>query len=355
MTKILTARPKLVLTMTENDQMTNLEYDESILFPWIVLTNHHKVSITCPSCGIIHYGMWNKNLSDRSRGIGSFTKNFQQPLCCNKLRGKSLTIGYTEHCEFWWSMFDNKTINSTMYEGFIMDSFIKKHQANPTFVDEDNDDFVEDDLEVRVEFREFRPGRYLSFPLYFHQVNFVMKAPSKVPPYDNLINTMDTASWIFVFVSLVSVSLALVIIVRVGSCYGIPQPDLVRIILTPFSMMTSEKMPSWFDEPHPTSSNRSLVEVTELIPPSRQGRAGKLLLLMWSVMGMVIMFGFSCNLRAIYMRVDYETPLDTAEQIYMSDKTYYETDYNIDRLKAHNNPWMGKFCLLYTSPSPRDS
>ena len=39
MSKILVARPKLVLTMTENiDQMTNLETDETIFFPWIFLS-----------------------------------------------------------------------------------------------------------------------------------------------------------------------------------------------------------------------------------------------------------------------------------------------------------------------------
>ena len=73
MTSILSARPKLVLTMTENnDKMTNLDYDESIWFPWIVLTNNHKVAITCPGCGRTHHGLWSKKISARARGIGSF-------------------------------------------------------------------------------------------------------------------------------------------------------------------------------------------------------------------------------------------------------------------------------------------
>ena len=95
MTKILSARPKLVLTIIENDQINNLEYDESILFHWIDLTNNYKVAITCPGCGT-HHGLWSKQISDRVRGPGSFTKNLQQHLdhCCDKIRGRSLTISY---------------------------------------------------------------------------------------------------------------------------------------------------------------------------------------------------------------------------------------------------------------------
>ena len=74
--KILGASPKLVLTITENkNKMANLEYDESISFPWIVLTNNYEVAITCPGCGITHKGLWSQMISDTAKGIGSFTKN----------------------------------------------------------------------------------------------------------------------------------------------------------------------------------------------------------------------------------------------------------------------------------------
>ena len=108
---------------------------------------------------------------------------------------------------------------------------------------------------------------------------------------------------------MVSMSLALVITVKVGRSYGIPQPQVARIMLTPFALMTAEEMPTWFEK---VGNNTS-----QLV---RKGRAGNILLLTWSMMGMVIMFGFTCNLRAIYMRVDHEKPLDTAKSIFESGK-----------------------------------
>ena len=62
---VLVARPKLVLTLTKNDdQMTNLIKDDSVSFPWIVLTANYKVAITCPGCGTTHHGLWSKKVSD---------------------------------------------------------------------------------------------------------------------------------------------------------------------------------------------------------------------------------------------------------------------------------------------------
>ena len=87
----LAARPNLVLIMTELEVFqTNLFNDDSIVFPWMVLTNYHMVSITCPGCGTTHHGLWSNKLSHSHRGIGSFTKNLKQPLCCDRLNAKKI-------------------------------------------------------------------------------------------------------------------------------------------------------------------------------------------------------------------------------------------------------------------------
>ena len=134
MSKILRARPKLVLTMTENNkEMTKLEYDESVLFPWIVLTNYYMVSITCPGCGTTHKGLWSKTFSNRARGTGLFSKNLQQSLCCDKLRGKTIRISYNN----WATMFEMKNsneIDTGSTEGYLMNTFIIKNQLVPEYI-----------------------------------------------------------------------------------------------------------------------------------------------------------------------------------------------------------------------------
>ena len=45
---------------------------------------------------------------------------------------------------------------------------------------------------------------------------------------------------------------------------------------------------------------------------------GNFVLIHWSIMGMVIMFAFTCNLRALLMRAVYEKPIDTMEDVVKS-------------------------------------
>ena len=134
MTKALVARPKLVLTMTENnDKMTKYEYDESILFPWIVLTNNYQVSITCPGCGTTHRGLWNKKISQRARGIGSFSKNLRHPLCCDMLKEKKLRISYNNAGKFW-NMTNSGNVDTGTYEGYLLHTFAQKYQLQTEFL-----------------------------------------------------------------------------------------------------------------------------------------------------------------------------------------------------------------------------
>ena len=86
------------------------------------------------------------------------------------------------------------------------------------------------------------------FPIYEDaHTRWMSKGPGVIPPASNLINTLDPASWAFTFASLVSVTVALLIIVRVGKSYGMPQPDIVEILLEPFAMLIQKDMPNWFN------------------------------------------------------------------------------------------------------------
>ena len=59
-------------------------------------------------------------------------------------------------------------------------------------------------------------------------------------------------------------------------------------------------------------------------------------------MGMIITFGFGCNLRAIYMTVNYEKPLDTSEEIYKSDEIIHLSKHSLHHLNSSNNEWDQK-------------
>ena len=59
--------------------------------------NNKQVSITCPGCGITQRGTWNPKLPEHLKGIGSFSMNLEQPICCNGLRGKELRISYNNY------------------------------------------------------------------------------------------------------------------------------------------------------------------------------------------------------------------------------------------------------------------
>ena len=56
------------------------------------------------------------------------------------------------------------------------------------------------------------------------------------------------------------------------------------------------------------------------------------------------MFGFTCNLRAIYMKVDYQQPLDTAEDIFKAGKTLsvIASPFWKNLLMASENVWHRK-------------
>ena len=118
--------------MTENEP-TNVMYYEPLSYPWIVVTNYHKVSVICQGCGTTHHGHWNKRSSNRVKGIGSYDRNFQKPLCCNKLNGNNIKISYNNYGKFW-DMKKNSKIEANTYEGFLMESFLQKYELKSKFI-----------------------------------------------------------------------------------------------------------------------------------------------------------------------------------------------------------------------------
>ena len=173
-----------------------------------------------------------------------------------------------------------------------------------------------------------------TFPAGYGPTSWMSRAPRKIPAFNSLMKTMDIGCWISSLVSFIFIALALILATRVGAFYGVRQPDVVQIAMTTFGMLNAEEFPTWFQFERVATPIATL----QLI---RRGRAGNLLLLTWSTMGMILMFGFICNLRAIFMKEEYEAPLDTAEDIVKSGKTVYmatNTWYK-DFLQTSTNEW----------------
>ena len=99
--KITAVRPKLVLIMSQIDLTHLWHQQEPTFFPWISLTDQYKVYVTCPGCGTTRHGLWSKKLSDKTKGVGWFSKNLQHPICCDMLKGKKFRISYNNYGKVW--------------------------------------------------------------------------------------------------------------------------------------------------------------------------------------------------------------------------------------------------------------
>ena len=116
-------------------------------------------------------------------------------------------------------------------------------------------------------------------------------------------------------------------------------PDLVKIVMAPMAMLTSEALPNWFQRQFPQSSQGFM----------KRGLAGNLLLLTWAVNGMLIAFMFMSTLRANMLIVELDKPIDTLQQLAQSDQQVYLGKGTFERshLKSKNNQWSEK--ILETS------
>ena len=135
------------------------------------------------------------------------------------------------------------------------------------------------------------------------ETKWVSKAPSKKTSATNLLGIFDTTSWILTFASMILVSCALI----ATYYFGGDKPDIPLLILTPLAMFNAEAMP---------------VDVEKMNKRKSRGEFTRnFLFLNWSVLGMIIVFCFLCNLRAMILKPSLEKPIDTTQDIVMKGKT----------------------------------
>ena len=142
-------------------------------------------------------------------------------------------------------------------------------------------------------------------PLLERVTKWVSKAPGKKTSATNLLNIFDKSSWFLTLCSMVLVSSVLIAAYKLEHHFGRKKPDIVLLIFTPLAMLNAEALPT--DD----------VNQKKL----RRGFTRNFILLHWSVMGMVLLFCFLCNLRAMILKPLMESPIDTSEEIILKGMT----------------------------------
>ena len=112
-------------------------------------------------------------------------------------------------------------------------------------------------------------------------MKWVCKAPGKITSATNLIRIFDKFSWILTLASMLLVSCALIAAYKLEHFFGGKKLDIVFLMLTPLGMLNAESMPA---------DDRSRKKLGGTF-------TRKFILLNWSLMGMVLVFCFLCNLR----------------------------------------------------------
>ena len=169
---------------------------------------------------------------------------------------------------------------------------------------------------------------------------WVSKTPGKLSPATNLFRVFDYQSWTMIGVSLLSVSVVLIIITRIGQMYGVETPlDTFKIFSLPLATLIGENLSSSFMKTKKTKKRKGL---ESLFPP---GFAGNGLLLVWNAMAVIITMAFLSNIRAILLSPSYEPPIDSTEHIFKEGRIpiiNYNGSLWWQYFQTSNNSWERK-------------
>ena len=157
------------------------------------------------------------------------------------------------------------------------------------------------------------------------KIKWISKAPGKKVAVTNLLQLFDLTSWLLILASLVVMSIMLIAVHNIQYQFGGENQDISISIITPLAMLTAENL-------FGTASSRN-----------NQLFARNFLLLLWSVMGMIIVFGFSCNLRAMLLKPARDRPIDTTEDLFLQGKYPIVVNTQVKKfLEASTNVWQRK-------------
>ena len=131
---------------------------------------------------------------------------------------------------------------------------------------------------------------------------------------------------------MVSVGLSLLLAYKVGSYYGLEECDSVLTLLTPLAILNAESFPKRCMNDGKSNHFFS------------KGFSRNFVFLHWSVMGMLLVFCFTCNLRAMILKPQMETTKDTTKDLIISGTTpIVVKGFNQENLLKNSvNEWQQK-------------
>ena len=169
-------------------------------------------------------------------------------------------------------------------------------------------------------------------------VKWVSKSPGKKTLTTAILRIFDKTSWVLILASLLLLSFGLIVASKAKHLLGGKKPDIVSLILLPLAMLNAEAMP----------------EDNKTRKRSKGGFSLNVFLLHWSVMGMVLVFCFLCNLRAMILKPAKDTPIDTTKDLVLNGITPILVSGRWTEFMATSpNEWHRKArAIAYEIPNP---
>ena len=82
---------------------------------------------------------------------------------------------------------------------------------------------------LSITYKRFQVIDY-TVPVLPDEMQWMTRAPSKIPPWIMLLNALDFYSWMGVLVTLIAIIIVLLITVRVGKAFGVHQVKIKKCL-----------------------------------------------------------------------------------------------------------------------------
>ena len=127
---------------------------------------------------------------------------------------------------------------------------------------------------------------------------FISRAPGPVASFGNLTKPFSTQLWMAICMTIAAISFCVFIAHSMYTSLGLatmahPEPNQLNFILFPFCKVTEPEPLPWFS----------------------RGSGGHFLVFLWTILALLLVMCYQCNLRANLISVEYQKPIDTLQDV----------------------------------------